>query len=137
MEQSPSSEANRSVSQEIPRVLWNPKVHYRIHNSPPPVPILSHINPVHAPQSHFLKIHLILSSHPRLGLSSGLLPSGLSTKILYAPLPTPLRATCPAHLILLRRILHEMEKASSKDCRRSQNIYAKYVFVHRFVLFTT
>jgi hypothetical protein len=58
MEQIPSWEANSlSASQEIPRLLRNPNVHCRVHNSTPLVPILTQMNPVRTFTLYFPKIH--------------------------------------------------------------------------------
>ena len=62
-----------AASQEIPRILWNPKVHHRIHKCPPPVPVLSQLHPVSTPTTSRISI-LILSSHLRLGLPNGCFP---------------------------------------------------------------
>jgi hypothetical protein len=65
---------------QFPSISWNPKVQYQIHKSPPPVPILSQTNPVHITPSHLSKIHPNIITHLRLGLPSGLFPSGFHTK---------------------------------------------------------
>jgi len=44
-------------NQEIPCISWNVEVHYSVDKSPPFVPILSHMNPIHLIPSHFIKIH--------------------------------------------------------------------------------
>jgi hypothetical protein len=96
MELSPSREAaTYAATQDLPRILRNPKVHYCGHKSPPLVPILSQTNLV-SPRSN-----LILCTHPRLGLPSGLIPSGFPTNSLHAFLFFPIHATYPAHFTLL------------------------------------
>jgi len=98
MQQSPR-EANRfSASQEIPRILWNPKVHYRIHKCPSLVPILSHVYPVHTPRTTSWRFILILSSHLRLGLPNGLFLRFPHQNPVYAsPLPHTRYMSRPSH----------------------------------------
>jgi hypothetical protein len=62
-------------------------------------PILSQLDPLHAPTFNFLKIHHNTILPLCLGHPSGLFPSGFSTKSLYTPLLSPICATCLAHLM--------------------------------------
>jgi hypothetical protein len=90
MDQSPSWEANSfSATQEILQILWKPKVHYRIHKSPSPVPILSQINPVHAPTPSFWNVYFNINLTSTPGSSKCFLSSGFPTKTLYSRLRFP------------------------------------------------
>jgi hypothetical protein len=101
MEQSPSWETNRfSASQEIPPILYNPKVHYRIHQWPPPVPILSQLDPVHTPHPTSWRSILILSSNLRLGLWEVVSFPQVSPPKLCIYLCSPHTCYIPPHLIL-------------------------------------
>ena len=134
MVQSPSWEANWFVaSQEIPRILWNPKVHYCTHKRPPPVPILGQPNPVHIPTSHLLEIHpkIIHPTRPRSPQWSLSLRSPHQNPI--HPLSSPIRATRPVHLILLdfitRLILDEEHwSLSSSLCSFLHPPVTSYLF---------
>jgi hypothetical protein len=95
MRLSPTWEAaSYAATQELPSILWNPQVHCRVHKSPPLVPNLNQINAIHTILSYLSKFHF------NIRLPSSLFPSGFPTYIQY-----PIRATSPAHLILLDLII--------------------------------
>jgi hypothetical protein len=68
MELSPFWEAtNCAATQELPNILRNPYVHYRVRKSPPLVPILSQIDSVHIIPSYLSKIYFNIV-HPSMSL---------------------------------------------------------------------
>ena len=80
-----------SANQKIVRVLWKSGLNYRIHKNLLFVPILSQINPIHAPHPfHSLKVYFIIIS-PSMSNVSGLLQSLPPQKSLCT---FPLSYTC-------------------------------------------
>jgi hypothetical protein len=59
------------------------KVYYRIHKSPPLVPVSSQMDPRHATCSNFPKIYFNIILPPTCSIPSGLFPSRFPTRILY------------------------------------------------------
>ena len=122
MVQSPSWAANWfAASQEIPRISLNPNVHYRTHKRPPTVSILGQLNPVHIHISHLLEIRPNII-HPSMPRSPQWYPSlRFPHQDPIHPLPSSIRATCPAHPIpldfIIRTILGEEIKSFSSTLR--------------------
>jgi len=125
MERNPSWQANsHSVIQEILRLLWKSKFHYRLQNTPHHIGQYPH--PVHNFTLYLNKIHsnIILPSTPRSSEKS--FPSRFPTKTLYVFLISPMRATCPVYLIIVNLItwvifskVHKLR--SSTECSLLQS----------------
>jgi len=99
--QIPSSEVNWFVAiQEISYISWNPKAQYHTQKLPTTFPILDQPNPVHINLSHLLEIHPNIN-HPSTFSPVASFPPVSPPRPFSPPLSSPIRATCPAHLILL------------------------------------
>jgi len=89
-------------------------VHYRVHKSPPLIPVLRQMHPVHTFYPISIR-SILIYSHLYLGLPSGLFPLGFPTKILSAFLISPMRgSTWRTTLILLDLITITFSEADSQ-----------------------
>jgi hypothetical protein len=119
MELSPPWEATDcAAAQKLPSILWNPKIYYRVHKSPPLVPILSHINPIHAIPSYLSTFHFNSVHSPTSWSSEWSISFWLSHRYLICIPLLPIRAICPAHQIVTH-IQYKRQARSSLASTRS------------------
>jgi hypothetical protein len=72
---------SHSVTEEIPRLSWNPRFHYRVHKSPALVPYPETENPLHNLPTYFININFNIVLLSTYMYSESSLPSRYATKI--------------------------------------------------------
>ena len=133
MVHSPSWEANWfAASQEISRISRNPKVDYRTHKRSPPISILGQPNPVHIPTTHLLEIELNII-HPSTPRSLHWSPSlRFPHQDPIHPFSSPIRATCPAQLILLDFIARTINYQTTL-CNNKELLCITHTVEHNYI----
>jgi hypothetical protein len=125
---------SRSASQEIPNLLWNQKVHYRVHNSPQLKPVMSQMNSVHTLITYSRSI-LILSCHLSNDLPSDRFSSRVTINIVYAHLISFDPARNRNITILKSRksvfILNtQPKKKQNLQCKKISTVIIIHVLIH-------
>lgn len=109
--QNPSWVATRySVGQAVINILWNPKVHHRVHKIPLPDDIMSQTNPIHTLPLHFFMIHFIIiilhiSMSPKRSLSCRMSIQNTLLSLQHAP---PISSSYSVSIIIWQIIFHNL-----------------------------
>jgi hypothetical protein len=97
--------SNCAATQELLNILWNPKVHYLVQESPPLVSIAIQIDPIHTTISHLSMIYFNISHPPTCWSSQWSLSFWRFHQYPICIRLLPIRATWPAHHNLLDLVI--------------------------------